>query len=114
MPAPTSEAGLQGRIVRAILKLHPQAFIFHPVGSPFQTAGIPDLLVCIEGLFVGIEVKWARPGESHQHALSRATPQQRQQIQLIMRAGGMAGVVASVDEALDLCRRAFEKQRREH
>lgn len=71
--------------------------------------GIPDLLICLDGLLIGIEIKFPRPGESVEHARARATSQQRRQIRLINDAGGMAGVVTSVQEALDLIRRAFLK-----
>lgn len=72
--------------------------------------GVPDLLMCVDGLFIGMEVKFPRPGESVEHARARATSQQRQQIRLINNAGGMAGVVTSVAEAVDLVHRAFRKR----
>ena len=56
-----------------------------------------------------MEVKFQRPGESHQHAVERATPGQRKQIAWINRSGGIAGVVTSADEAMDLIRRAYIK-----
>jgi hypothetical protein len=70
---------------------------------------VPDLLLCIDGLFIGMEIKFPRPGESVEHAKKRATPQQRNQIRLINNSGGMAGVVTSVAEAMDLIHRAFVK-----
>lgn len=103
------ETALQRAIVKAIRKIKPTAWVFHPVGGPFQQPGIPDLLICVDGLMVGMEIKHPKPGESIAHARNRATPEQRRQIRLINRAGGMAGVVVSVDEALDLIRRAFVK-----
>ncbi len=57
-----------------------------------------------------MEIKFPHPGESIEHARERATPQQRQQIRRIVNAGGMAGVVTSVEEALDLIHRAFRKR----
>jgi hypothetical protein len=111
MPDATSESGLQGRMVRAIKKEWPNAWLFHPVGHPYQTSGIPDLLMCIDGMFVGIEVKWARPGESTEHALSRVTHQQQHNIDKINEAGGVAGATTTVEGALDLCRRAVTNKR---
>lgn len=105
----TSEAGLQAQIVRAVRREYPDAWVFHPVGSPYQTSGVPDLLLSVEGLFVGMEIKFIRPGETKEHALSRTTVGQRFQIMKINLSGGIAGVVTSKEEALDLIARAFVK-----
>lgn len=105
----TPEGRLQRRIIDAIKREHPGSWRFNVVGSPYQMAGVPDILVCVHGLLVGIEVKLPRPGESEQHARDRATAQQRVQIERINRAGGMAGVVLSVDEALDLIGRGLRR-----
>lgn len=106
---PTNEKQLQDRIWKRIITLAPTAWVFHPVGGPYQTPGIPDLLICINGMFIGMEVKFPHPGESVEHARSRATPQQRAQIRRINLAGGMAGVVTSEAEALDMINRAYRK-----
>lgn len=105
---PTNEAKVVDSIHRAIKKRWPQAWWFKVVGSPYQMAGVPDVLVCIEGLLVGIEVKHQRPHESEEAARERATPQQRVQIGKINAAGGIAGVVLSDTEALDLIERGLE------
>ncbi len=52
-------------------------------------AGAPDILACIGGKFVGIEVK--RPGKE-------ATPLQLHHLQRIKEAGGVAFVAHGVDE----------------
>lgn len=103
---PRTERQLQARICKAVLERFPNAWIFHPVGSPYQLPGVPDLLLCLDGCFVAMEVKLPRPGESHKHAVLRATPQQRNQVRLINTAGGTAAVVTSVEEAIDLLDRA--------
>ena len=54
-------------------------------------AGIPDLLVCYQGEFIGIEVK--KP-----ETLSRVTPLQKHNIALITKAGGKAFVASSVED----------------
>jgi hypothetical protein len=107
MPPATSEKALQGRIVKAIKKEWPGAWCFHPVGGPYQVAGIPDLLVCVQGRLIGIEVKHRKPSESREHALGRVTPQQRHQLNRIIEAGGVAGAVVSVEEAIGLVRSAL-------
>jgi hypothetical protein len=110
MSRAVNETGLVHAIGKAVKKHYPGALIYKIHGGPMQETGIPDLLICIQGLFIGAEVKHQKPGESEQHARDRATPSQRMQIMRINAAGGMAGVVLSVEETLDLIRRAFEKQ----
>jgi hypothetical protein len=94
------ESILVGSIARAIHAHYPEAWIFKVAGGPYQVAGVPDLLVCVRGLMVGLEVKNPQPGETPEHARNRATPGQRIQIERINRAGGVADVVVSVAEAL--------------
>lgn len=59
-------------------------------------------MVCVEGRLIGIEVKFVRAGESVKHARGRATPLQRKEIEDLTRAGAVAGVATSVEEALAL------------
>lgn len=106
---PRTEQQLQDNIWAEVIFHFPNAWIFHPVGGPYQKPGIPDLLICIDGLLIGMEIKHPKPGESVEHARARATPQQRKEIRAINAAGGMAGVVTSVPEAMDLIRRTFVK-----
>jgi len=87
-----AESRLQRRIRRGLK----EAFGGHYYkiwGGPYQQAGIPDIIGCVEGRFVGLEVK--QPGEE---------PSELQKIELenIRNAGGIAGVVTSVDEAIAL------------
>lgn len=58
-------------------------------GDMFQKSGVPDILACINGRFVGIEVK--RPG-------GRLTELQKYNIEKIKAAGGVAFVATSVHE----------------
>lgn len=107
---PRSEAQLQDRVWKNVIEAFPSAWVFHPVGGPYQTPGIPDLLIVIEGFFIALELKFPRPGESLDHARARATPQQRQQIRRINAAGGYACVVVSEEEAVRAIKRAFRKR----
>lgn len=97
-----SEKTVQARIVKAIREEYPEAWIFKVHGSPYQMTGVPDLLVLAHGILYGFEVKHRRPGESAEHARSRATPQQRAQIRAIRAAGGVALVVLGPDEVLQV------------
>lgn len=58
-------------------------------------AGLPDIIACVEGRFVGLETKLPDGGN--------ATPVQKYIHGLIGRAGGKAVVVRSVGEALVAC-----------
>ena len=111
MSEATNENQLQRRIWKEVIRRWPNAWLFHPVGGPFQMPGVPDLLICAKGLLIGMEIKHVKPGESVDHARQRATAQQRRQIRLINAAGGMAGVVVSVEEAVGMVERAFVKQK---
>lgn len=86
---------LESDIVRSCVKyLKSQgAFVYKSHGSPLQTKGLPDLIVCYHGQFYGIEVK--RPGED-------ATKLQKYVLNEIEQAGGIAAVVHSVEEVKDV------------
>lgn len=99
-------------IWKNILKTYPDAYLIKIHGGMYQEAGIPDLLVMVRGLLIGIEVKNQRPGESREHALSRTTLRQRQHIARMVKAGGMAGVALDVDTALYLIKLAILKNKK--
>jgi len=100
------ETRLVKRMVEAIKKEHPSAWIVKIAGGRYQTAGIPDLVVVVSGQFIALEAKAQGPTESAQHARDRVTPQQEATIAKILRGGGVAGVVISVEEALELVSKA--------
>lgn len=62
-------------------------------GGPFTRAGVPDLLGCVLGRFVALEVK--RPGH-------HATPVQLKRIAQLKAAGAISGVVRSFEDAVQL------------
>ena len=69
-------------------------WFFKVHGSIFQPAGIPDILACINGKFVAIEVKRTKGGV--------VSPLQKAQIEKIKENGGIAGVANSMDEFLEI------------
>jgi len=73
-------------------------FVFKVHGGPQMMAGLPDLICCIQGLFIGIEVK--QPGQN---------PTARQVFihSLIRRSGGVAIVAHSVEEAANTIESLF-------
>lgn len=65
------------------------AYYIKTHGSMFSKAGTPDILACVNGKFVGIEVK--APG-------GRVSALQIANIKLINNAGGVAFVAYSLEE----------------
>lgn len=65
------------------------AYVFNVHGSPFQQVGTPDLLVCYQGRFIGLEVKL--PGE-------KPSPMQKVELRKIEHAGGRVLVAHSLAE----------------
>jgi len=82
------EARLSGDIRRACIKRGAFAFKIH--GGPTMMAGLPDLIVCYRGRFIGMETKM--PGNTTSKIQDR-------RIDEIREAGGDAGVVRSVRDA---------------
>lgn len=79
-------------IVQSILrylKAVPHCFAWKTHGGMYGTAGIPDIIACIDGRFFAFEVKTA---------IGQVTPLQETTIRKILAAGGTAAVVRSVDE----------------
>ena len=72
----------------------------HGGDNPFQAIGIPDLLCCWRGIFMGLEVKL--PGE-------KASKVQLVNIEQIRRAGGIAEVVTSVEDVEAILKRMTRK-----
>jgi len=99
---PKAESLLQNRIKKQLLAEWPGSWIVKIHGGPFQAAGIPDLVGCIEGRFVGLEVKL--PDDS-----SRATKIQESTLSAIRRAGGLGTVVWSPAQAVAIVSEYLEE-----
>ena len=86
----------------------PRLVIIKYHGSEFSEAGVSDLLCCLDGVFVAAEVKAPESyGGSVQAAIEQgATLKQRAFLRRVIGAGGVCGIVASVDGFLDLLKRA--------
>jgi hypothetical protein len=83
------ESKLVRKIQSRIEERGGRPFKIQGMDESFQEVGIPDLLVCYQGIFLGLEVKL--PGE-------KPSPIQRQVLKSIEVAGGVARVVCSVEE----------------
>lgn len=84
----TSESTIVRRIMKW-LKNQPDCFCWKEHGGMYGTAGIPDIICCINGRFVAFEVK---------NAVGKTTVLQEMDIKSIQNAGGIAAVVRSLDE----------------
>lgn len=69
-------------------------FCFKVHGSEKMMAGLPDIIVCAEGLFIGLETKLPE-------ARDNVSPRQSFVHDQIRRAEGIAIVVCSAPEAID-------------
>lgn len=103
---PVNEAGLVKRIVAAIEREWPSAWIFKTHGGPMQRAGVPDLLVSVGGRLVALEVKHRKPGESVKRMGARVTVRQQAEIQRLRDSGATVSVVWTVEQALGVTRSA--------
>jgi Holliday junction resolvase len=83
------ESRLQRSIQDALRRR--EAFVFKVHGSEYMMKGLPDLVVCYKGLFIGFEVKTDT---------GTVSAIQRHRLVQIRLAGGIAFVVRSVEQAL--------------
>ncbi len=83
-----AEKELVAKIMR-YLKVVPDCFAWKTHGGMYGTAGIPDIIACVQGRFFAFEVKTAS---------GKATLLQEATLRKILAAGGTAAVVRSVDE----------------
>lgn len=70
-------------------------FCFKVHGSEFMMAGLPDIIVCADGNFIGLETKLPT-------TRGNTSPRQRLVHTQIEHAGGKAVVVCSPAEALEV------------
>lgn len=69
------------------------AFVFKVHGSALMMAGLPDLICCYRGKFIGVEVKM--PG-------NKASKIQERVHEKIQAANGLVAVVYDIEQALNL------------
>lgn len=95
------ESRLARRITRLLRSRGAAVFNIHGGDNPFQEVGIPDLLVCFEGRFIGLELKV--PG-------AKVKPRQALLLKRIQDAGGIAARVESVEDVERLLQRTTRKR----
>ena len=86
------EAKLSRKIMDAIRKQRGY-FCFKVHGSEYMMAGLPDIIVCAEGLFIGLETKLPTQRDN-------VSPRQAYVHSQIENAHGTIEVVCSAAEAL--------------
>jgi hypothetical protein len=82
----------EGRVKAAIkkfLKTVPDCWFFMPIGGPYTTHGIPDIVGVVQGKFFSIECK--APGKER-----NTTNNQEMVMGMISCCGGIAFVASSV------------------
>jgi hypothetical protein len=90
MPQP--EARLVAKIQKFLEDKKARSFKIHGEDT-FQEVGIPDLLVCYRGRFIGLEVKLQG---------GRPSPIQAAVLRQIVEAGGYASVASTVGQVANL------------
>ena len=87
--------------IKKFLSMLPNTWFFKYWAGPYSKSGIPDIIACVNGYFVAIEVK---ADEGH------ATELQKRNIRLIQQCNGYAYIVYPKDfeklkiELLKLCK----------
>ena len=84
-------------IRRYLGTLGDDVFFWKESGGPYGTSGVPDIICCYKGRFLGLEAKL--PG-------GKLTALQERALERINRAGGIARRVESVDDVRDVIAQA--------
>ena len=88
-------------IKRYLASLGGDVFFWKEHGGPYGVSGVPDIICCYKGRFLGLEAKL--PG-------GRLTELQKRALDKINRAGGIARRVESVDDVKTVIRQADEER----
>lgn len=103
----SNESGVVEAIRKRIAAEWPPSATWKMHGSIYMETGIPDVLCCVEGRLIFLEVKHRKPGESEARAYGRTSVEQVRQIRRIRAAGGAACTVLDEDEAVWAVREAL-------
>lgn len=93
------ESRLSRHIMEAIRREGYFCFKIH--GGPTMMAGLPDIIVCADGVFVGLETK-------NPESRNDVSARQKLTHSMIRKSGGYVAVVCSVGEAIDAIAEALE------
>ena len=90
MPKKETPEGRLTKVIRKVLRFN-DIWHYKVHGGLGQEPGIPDLVCCYNGLFVGIEVKIAP---------KKLSPKQQEKKELIEAAGGMWITAYTLDDVI--------------
>ena len=96
------ERDIVAAIKRYLASLGSDVFFWKEHGGAYGTSGIPDIICCYKGRFLGLEAKLPD---------GRLTELQKRALDKINRAGGIARRVESVEDARAIIRQADEERR---
>jgi hypothetical protein len=94
------ETRLRLKMEKSLKAEFPQCLFLKIHGNQFQNIGIPDMLCCVKGRFVALEVKTAR---------GKVSLAQQLMMKRIQKALGVSAVVRTVEEALETVRTAIKR-----
>ena len=83
------ERDVVAAIKQYLASLGSDVFFWKEHGGPYGTSGVPDIICCYKGRFLGLEVKLPT---------GRLTELQKRAIRKINQAGGIACRVESVED----------------
>jgi Holliday junction resolvase len=83
---PVKEKWVKQQVVKMLKARH--LYYFFPVAGPYQSLGVPDIVACVRGKFVGIECKAGK---------NRPTEIQLRNLEAIRDNNGHAWVVNEND-----------------
>ena len=93
---PPQERSVKAALDRKLKSLGHRVWYFSPNAGPYGARGVPDRIICANGVFVGIECKASEK--------KKPTALQKKCMDNIERAGGYAFLVynkESIDEAIE-------------
>lgn len=89
----TREKTIENKIKAYLKTLKPELWFYKHAASPMMPAGIPDIICCYKGVFIGFEVK---------NATYQQSPAQKVAEELINQAGGIYALVRSVEDVKEI------------
>ena len=99
------ERDLVAAIKKYLISLGSDVFFWKEHGGPYGTSGIPDIICCYKGRFIGMECKL--PG-------GRLTELQKRALDRINVAGGIARRVESVADPKDIIQQIEKRSTNQH
>lgn len=97
------EKNLQNKVIEHIKTTYKkEAWFLNTVGSASQRSGIPDILACVNGKFIGIELK-------REDGSGRPSPQQEIEVKKINQAGGYAIISSDYNEIKNFIYSIYKK-----